>query len=69
VISVFITVEAAKPVVLLDPVYYLQEIPIRIYFPEVLGIGFFTIFLSTVATYLPAKRAGKIIPLQIIQKI
>lgn len=68
-ISVFFKVETAKPVVILDPQYYLQKIPIRIFFPEVLGIGFFTIFLSTIASYLPAKRAGKIKPLQIIQKI
>jgi lipoprotein-releasing system permease protein len=69
IISVFVPVAESKPVVLLDPVYYLQKIPIRIYMHEVLGIGFFTIFLSTVASYLPAKRAGKIKPLQIIQKI
>ncbi len=69
IFSIFIEVEAAKPLVLLDPVYYLQEIPIRIDFWEVLGIGFFTIFLSTIASYLPARRAGKIKPLQIIQKI
>ncbi len=69
IISIFVQVDTSKPLVLLDPAFYLQKIPIRIYFWEVLGIGFFTIFLSTIASYIPARRAGKVKPLKIIQKI
>jgi lipoprotein-releasing system permease protein len=54
---------------LLDPDYYLQEIPIIIDWKAVLFIGIFTIFCSCAASVLPARRAGKLRPLEILRKI
>jgi lipoprotein-releasing system permease protein len=54
---------------LLDPEYYLQEIPIIIDWKTVLFIGIFTVFCSCIASVLPAGRAGKLRPLEILRKI
>jgi lipoprotein-releasing system permease protein len=54
---------------LLDPDYYLQEIPIIIDWKAVLFIGIFTVFCSCLASVLPAGRAGKLRPLEILRKI
>jgi lipoprotein-releasing system permease protein len=54
---------------LLDPDYYLQEIPIVIDWKTVFFIGLFTVFCSCTAAFLPARRAGKLRPLEILRKI
>jgi lipoprotein-releasing system permease protein len=54
---------------LLDPAYYLENFPIVIDWTAVLIIGVFTVLCSVVASYLPAKRAGKLKPLEILRKL
>jgi lipoprotein-releasing system permease protein len=51
-----------------NPEFYLQVIPIRIRVSEVLLAAFLSILLSTAASYLPARRAGNIRPLEIMRK-
>jgi lipoprotein-releasing system permease protein len=65
----FIASPWGREVKLLDPEYYLEEIPIVIEWKIVLLIGLFTIFCSCLASVLPARRAGKLRPLEILRKI
>ncbi|RKX79985.1 MAG: ABC transporter permease [Spirochaetes bacterium] len=53
---------------ILNPSFYLQTIPIRIDPWELFGIAALTIALSTFASYFPARRAGRIRPLDILRK-
>jgi lipoprotein-releasing system permease protein len=49
--------------------YYLKEIPIRIEPVEVIAAAAATLFLSAVASYLPAARAARTRPLEILRKV
>ncbi|GHU76817.1 ABC transporter substrate-binding protein [Spirochaetia bacterium] len=53
---------------ILDPGFYLQEIPIIINWQMVLFIGLFTVLASLVSSWIPARRAGKIPPMEILRK-
>ncbi|MDR3172549.1 MAG: ABC transporter permease [Treponema sp.] len=53
---------------ILDPGYYLETIPIVIDWSAVFLIGLFTIFSSILASWIPAHRAGKIRPIEILRK-
>ena len=59
----------SQSVSLMDPAFYLEEIPIRIAFLELFLIAFLTILLSTVAAFFPSRRAGALKPLEIIRRI
>lgn len=59
---------ADKDLVLIDTAYYLEIIPIRINLFEILIISSLTILLSTAAAYLPARRAGRLKPMDILRK-
>jgi lipoprotein-releasing system permease protein len=59
----------AEPIRLLDPQYYLEKIPIRLSFPELLTAACATIVLAALAAYLPARKAGRIAPLEVMRKI
>lgn len=52
----------------LDPAYYLSEIPIEIPWLSVALIVFGVIILSVLVSYLPARKAGKEKPLDILRK-
>ena len=54
---------------ILDPDYYLQTIPITIDWKMVLIIGLFTLLCSCIASALPARRAGKLKPLEILRRV
>lgn len=54
--------------VLLDTEYYLEHIPIDLNFFKLLVMTFFSIVTTSVASYLPARRAGLIKPLKVLQK-
>ncbi|MEW5815987.1 MAG: FtsX-like permease family protein [Spirochaetota bacterium] len=51
-----------------DSAYYLETIPIKLSFFELFGIVSLTVLLSTFVSYFPARKAGKLRPLDILQK-
>jgi lipoprotein-releasing system permease protein len=53
---------------ILDPGYYLEEIPIIIDWTAVILIIAFTIAASVVSSWIPARRAGKTRPMDILRK-
>jgi lipoprotein-releasing system permease protein len=53
---------------ILDPGFYLQTIPIIIDWTAVFLIGFFTILCSILSSWIPARRAGKLRPLDLLRK-
>jgi lipoprotein-releasing system permease protein len=54
---------------ILDPDYYLAVIPVTIAWKTVFVIGLFTLLCSCLASALPARRAGKLKPLEILRKM
>lgn len=59
----------ASDVHLLDPQFYLQNIPLVIPVPEVIFIAVGTIVLSLLVSVIPALRAGKEKPIETLRKI
>lgn len=53
---------------ILDPGFYLETIPIIIDWGAVLLIGFFTVTCSVLASWIPARRAGKLKPMELLRK-
>jgi lipoprotein-releasing system permease protein len=53
---------------ILDPGFYLETIPIIIDWSTVLLIGCFTVLCSVIASWLPARRAGKLKPMELLRK-
>jgi lipoprotein-releasing system permease protein len=53
---------------ILDPGFYLETIPIVVDWTMALLIGLFTIASSVLASWIPARRAGKIIPVELLRK-
>ena len=53
---------------LMDPAYYLQEIPVDLPFAQILLIAAATILLSLIVSVIPAVKAGKEKPLDILRK-
>ncbi|MDR0562251.1 MAG: ABC transporter permease [Spirochaetaceae bacterium] len=53
---------------ILDPGFYLETIPIVIDWTTVFFIGFFTVLCSVIASWIPARQAGKVKPIEILRK-
>jgi len=53
---------------ILDPGFYLETIPIVIDWGAVFLIWFFAIFCSVLASWIPAQRAGKLKPMELLRK-
>jgi lipoprotein-releasing system permease protein len=53
---------------ILDPGFYLETIPIIIDWSAVFLIGLFTVLCSIIASWIPAHRAGKLKPLDLLRK-
>lgn len=53
---------------LLNAEYYLEKIPIAMDSLELAGVAAITVVLSTIASWFPASRAGRIRPLDILRK-
>ena len=53
---------------ILDPGFYLETIPIVIDWGAVLLIWLFAIFCSVLASLIPAQRAGKLKPMELLRK-
>ena len=54
---------------LLDPAYYLQQIPVTVPFRELLLVVLGTLLLSLLVSALPAIRAGSEKPLDTLRKM
>ena len=68
VFSLF-TMPWGSEVKLLDPDYYLEKIPIIIDWNMIALIMAFTAVCSVLASLIPARRAGKLKPLEILRKL
>ncbi len=54
---------------LFNSAYYLQEIPIRIRGAEVVLAASGTLLLAALASWIPARRATAVKPLEILRKV
>jgi len=54
---------------ILDPGFYLETIPIIIDWSAVLMIWIFTILCSVAASFVPAARAGRLKPMELLRKV
>jgi lipoprotein-releasing system permease protein len=68
VFGFFSTLFHGGEVKILDPGYYLENIPLVIDWKAVLVIGIGTVLSSMLASYVPARRAGSIPPMEILRK-
>lgn len=68
VMGFFARVFHREEVKILDPGYYLETIPIIIDWTAVFFIGLLTVLCSVIASWIPARRAGKLKPLDILRK-
>jgi lipoprotein-releasing system permease protein len=67
-INLFSLLLRREPVKILDPSYYLQTIPIVIDWKTVFLIGLFTVLSSVLSSWIPASRAGRLKPMEILRK-
>jgi lipoprotein-releasing system permease protein len=68
VLSFFSGIFHGGEVMILDPGFYLETIPVVIDWPAVFIIGCFTILCSVAASWIPARRAGKLKPMDLLRK-
>ena len=68
VLSFFTGLFHAGPVTILDAGFYLETIPIIVDWQAVFFIGLFAIVSSVLASWFPARRAGKLKPIEIMRK-
>jgi lipoprotein-releasing system permease protein len=67
-LSFFSRLFHGETVKILDPGYYLETIPLIIDWSAVFLIGCFTILCSVLASWIPARQAGKLKPLELLRK-
>ena len=67
-LSFFSLLFNGSEVKILDPGFYLETIPIIVDWGAVLLIGLFTIICSVLASWLPAHKAGKLKPMELLRK-
>ncbi|GHV06252.1 ABC transporter substrate-binding protein [Spirochaetia bacterium] len=67
-LSFFSSLFHQDEVKILDPGYYLETIPIIIDWSTVFLIVLFTVLCSIIASWIPAHRAGKLKPLDLLRK-
>ena len=53
---------------ILDPGFYLETVPIIVDWNAVLIIGLFAILCSVIASWIPARRAGRLKPMELLRK-
>ncbi|MCX7788942.1 MAG: FtsX-like permease family protein [Spirochaetes bacterium] len=61
-------VEEGRKILILNPQFYLERIPIVIDPAKVFGAAFFAVLLSVLASILPARTAGRLKPLEVLVK-
>lgn len=67
-VNFILNIDQDKSIILLDTAYYLDNIPIDVNFSKLLFMTFFSIITTSMASYFPARKAGLIKPLEIMQK-
>jgi lipoprotein-releasing system permease protein len=67
-LSFFSGLAGGGRIMILDPGFYLENIPIVIDWLAVFLIGCFTILCSVLASLIPAHRAGKLKPMDLLRK-
>ena len=67
-LSFFSSLGGGAEVKILDPGFYLETVPIIIDWSAVFLIGCFTILCSVIASWIPARRAGKLKPMDLLRK-
>ena len=69
IINFFVHFFTSTEFKLLDPAYYLSEIPLKLPVTQLVLIIVSTILLSVIVSYIPAKKAGKQKPLDILRSL
>jgi lipoprotein-releasing system permease protein len=69
VLSFFSSMFRGGEIKILDSGYYLEVIPVIINWKTVILIGIFTLLCSVLASWFPARAAGKIPPIELLRKI
>ena len=67
-VNIFATIGGGAEVHLMDPAYYLSEIPVEIPGIQIILIAVSVLLLSVLVSYLPARKAGREKPLDILRK-
>ncbi len=68
-INYFTKISGASQIHLMDPAYYLSEIPVEIPGKQIILIVVSVLFLSLLVSYIPARKAGKEKPLDILRNV
>ncbi len=68
-INYFTKITGASQIHLMDPAYYLSEIPVEIPGKQIILIVVSVLFLSLLVSYIPARKAGKEKPLDILRNV
>ena len=64
-----VPVDEIRAIRLMDPAYYLQEIPVELPFLQVFAICVSTVLLALLVSIIPSVKAGKEKPLDILRKV
>jgi ABC-type lipoprotein release transport system permease subunit len=67
IMSVFVKTDAPSNIVIFSKDFYLDKIYTEISFAEIILISFLTLAFSIIASIIPAFRAGKIKPNEVIK--
>ena len=67
-LSFFTNLFSGEDVKILDPGFYLETIPITVDWNMVFIIWFFTILCSVLASLIPARKAGRLKPMELLRK-
>ena len=68
-VNLFSSMGGGGEVHLMDPAYYLAEIPVDVPVNQIILIIVSVLFLSLVVSYIPSKKAGKEKPLDILRNV
>ena len=68
IVNIFSAMGGGGEVHLMDPAYYLSEIPVEIPVNQVILIAVAVLLLSVLVSYLPSRKAGREKPLDILRK-
>ena len=67
-VNLFSTMGGGGEVHLMDPAYYLSEIPVEIPGSQIILIAVSVLILSVLVSYIPSRKAGREKPLDILRK-